>query len=150
MKYHYSSKFCFYEQKIMYFPVITEKIPNCQPPGWFSQYLYNTNTNRSYYCQWLLIWLQVFWIFLNLHHIPFHSLMTKQRRAHSRVTVPTKRREQICKGGIESANVHEIIKTGMSQFESSYMETFPHQYCTLQLKDTRKQLQQFWSVIPCI
>lgn len=81
------------------------------------------------------------------HAIP---LPDDKKMAHSQVTVFIKGREQICRGGIEPANANEILKTGMSQFKSSYMEKLPHQYRTLKPKDTRKQLQQFRSVIPSI
>ena len=41
------------------------------------------------------------------------------------------------------ANTNKILKTGMSQFKTSYMEQLPQQFRTLKPKDTRKQLQHF-------
>ena len=69
-------------------------------------------------------------------------------KAHSQVTVVIQEREQTCRGGIVPANTYKILKTGMSQFKTSYMEQLPHQFRALKPKDTRKQLQQFKCVIP--
>ena len=74
------------------------------------------------------------------HAIPLPDDKTK---AHSQVTVVINGRQQTCRGGIVPANTNEILKTGMSQFKSSYMEKLPCQYYSLKPKDTRKQLQQF-------
>ena len=49
-------------------------------------------------------------------------------KAHSQVTVVIKGRQQTCKGGIVSANTDNILKTGMSQFKTSYIEQLPHQF----------------------
>ena len=59
---------------------------------------------------------------------------------HSLVTVIIKGTQQACKGGIVPANTDKILKTGMSQFKTSYMEQLPHQIHTLKPKETRKQL----------
>ena len=80
------------------------------------------------------------------HAIPIPDDKTK---AHSQVTVVIKGRQQtICKGGIVSANKDNILKTGMSQFKTSYIEQLPHQFPHSETKNMRKQLQQFKCVIP--
>ena len=60
-----------------------------------------------------------------LHAIPLPDDKTK---AHSQVTVVIKGRQQACKGGIVPANTDKILKTGMSQFKTSYIEQLPHQF----------------------
>ena len=60
-----------------------------------------------------------------LHAIPLPNEKTK---AHSQVTVVIKGRQQACKGGIVPANTDKILKTGMSQFKTSYIEQLPHQF----------------------
>jgi len=80
-----------------------------------------------------------------LHVIPIPDDKTK---AHSQVTVVIKGRQQTCKGGIVSANTDNILKIGMPQFKSSYVEQLPHQFRHSETKNMRKQLKQFKCVIP--
>ena len=79
------------------------------------------------------------------HTIPLPDDKTK---AHSQVTVVINGTQHICRGGIVPANTNKILKTGMSQFKTSYMEQLPQQFRTLKPKDTRKQLQHFKWLIP--
>jgi len=79
------------------------------------------------------------------HAIPLHDAKTK---AHSQVTVVINGRQQTCRAGIVPANTNKILKTGMSQFKTSYMEQCPQLFCTLKPKGPRRQLQQFKLVIP--
>ena len=74
------------------------------------------------------------------HAIPLPDDKTK---AHSQVTVVINGRQQTCRGKIVPAKTNKILKTGMLQFKTSYMEQLPQQFCTLKPKDTRKQLQHF-------
>jgi len=79
------------------------------------------------------------------HAIPLLEAKTK---AHSQVTVVINGRQQTCRGGIVPANTNKILKTGMSQFKTSYMymEQRPQLFCTLKPKGTRRQLQQIIKV----
>jgi len=53
------------------------------------------------------------------HAIPLPDAKTN---AHSQVTVVINGRQQTCRGGIVPANTNTIrLKTGMSQFKTSYM-----------------------------
>ena len=60
-----------------------------------------------------------------LHAIPLPNEKTK---AHSQVIVVIKGRQQACQGGIVPANTDKILKTGMSQFKTSYIEQLPPQF----------------------
>lgn len=74
------------------------------------------------------------------HAIPLPDDKTK---AHSQTTVVVNGRQQTCSGGIVPANTNKILKSGMSQFKTRYMEQFSQQLRTLKPKDIRKQLQHF-------
>jgi len=76
------------------------------------------------------------------HAIPLPDAKTK---AHSQITVLINGRQQTCRGGIVPANTNKILKTGKSQFKTSYMymEQCPQLFCTLKPKGTRRQLKQF-------